>query len=136
MFIRRLPIVTHFINALSVSLSSIKPSAKLTKSQKFVLGAMITGIIMTEALNWAAFERRSLGRVKPTALCWMFYKAKIAWLYLLQASISNIFEHYQLTTGHIDIDDTHKHRAKKTTCIAGAHKIKDKPTVGISTDKS
>ena len=130
MFIRRLSIVTHFINALSDSLSSIKPSAKLTKSQKFVLGAMLTGIIMTEALNWAAFERRSLGRVKPTALCWMFYKAKIAWQHLLQASISNILEHYQLTAGHIDIDDTHKHRAKKTTCIAGAHKIKDKPTGG------
>ncbi len=85
---------------------------------------------MTEALNWAAFERRSLGVFKSTGLCWIFYKAKIPWQYLLQASICNIFKHYQLTNGHLDIDDTHKHRAKKTTCIAGAHKIKDKPTGG------
>ena len=130
MFIRRLSIVTQFIDSLSDSLSLIKPSFKLTRIQKIVLGAMITGIIMTEALNWAAFERRSLGMFKPTTLCWMFYKAKIAWQHMLQASICNVFKHYQLTSGHLDIDDTHKHRAKKTTCISGAHKIKDKPTGG------
>ena len=130
MFIRSLPIVIQFIDALNDSLSLIKPSHKLTRIQKIVIGAMITGIIMTEALNWAAFERRSLGVFKPTTLCWMFYKAKLAWQHMLQASITNIIEHYQLKSGHLDIDDTHKHRAKKTTCIAGAHKIKDKPTGG------
>ena len=130
MFIRSLLIVTKFIDSLNDSLSLIKPSHTLTRTQKIVIGAMITGIIMTEALNWAAFERRSLGIFKPTTLCWMFYKAKIAWQHMLQASISNIIAHYQLTSGHLVIDDTHKHRAKKTTCIDGAHKIKDKPTGG------
>lgn len=88
------------------------------------------GIIVTETLNWAAFERRSLGKFKSTRLCWIFYSAKIAWHSLLQASIRNILTHYGIDSGILDIDDSGKKRSKRTTRIAGVHKIKDKATGG------
>lgn len=130
MLIRPLPVITTFIDALSDSLKTLKPSAQLTAKQKAVLGAMIAGIIVTETLCWAAFERRSLGKFKSTRLCWIFYSAKIAWHSLLQASIRNILNHYNIDNGTLDFDDTGKKRSKRTTRIAGAHKIKDKATGG------
>ena len=59
-----------------------------------------------------------------------FKHAKIPWEYLLQASIRNILNNYQITAGVLSLDDTDKKRTKKTTKIDGAHKIKDKASGG------
>lgn len=128
--IRPLTVVTEFLDTLSDSLASIKPSARLTTMQKSALATMIIGIIVTDVFSWAAFERRSLGAMKATGLCWVLYHAKIAWEFLLQASIRRILRHYGITDGTLVFDDTGKKRSKRTTCIAGAHKIKDKTTGG------
>ncbi|AMO57154.1 IS701 family transposase [Endozoicomonas montiporae CL-33] len=88
------------------------------------------GIVVTKTINWAAFERRSLGRFKATRLCWMFYQAEIAWQSLLQASVRNILLRYGIQSGTLAIDDTGKKRTKRTSKIDGAHKIKDKSTGG------
>lgn len=130
MLIRPLPVVSQFLDALSDSLKSIAPSAQLTRSQKVILTTILMGIVVTEALNWAAFERRSLGQFKSTQLCWIFYRAKISWHYLLQASVRNVLTHYGITGGTLTIDDTAKKRSKRTTHIAGTHKIRDKPSGG------
>ena len=130
MLIRPHPVVTQFLDALSESLSHISPSAQLTRCQKAALTVLIMGIVVTKTLNWAAFERRSLGRFKSTQLCWIFYSAKIAWHRLLEASVRHILSHYAITEGTLAIDDTAKKRSKKTPCIEGTHKIKDKPTGG------
>ncbi len=90
----------------------------------------MTGIIVTGALNWAAFGRSSLGSAKPSQLRWVFYRAKIAWELLLQASVSQILTTYQIKSGTLVVDDTGKKRAKKTSRIPGTHKIKDKATGG------
>ena len=126
--IRPLSVVTVFLDSLSDSLKSITPSAQLTTIQKTVLTALIMGIVVTETLNWAAFERRSLGKFKSTRLCWIFYSAKIAWHQMLQASVRNILSHYGIAEGVLTIDDSAKRRSKRTTQIEGAHKIRDKPT--------
>ena len=128
--IRPLSVVTVFLDALSDSLKTITPSAQLSAIQKITLTTLIMGIIVTETLNWAAFERRSLGKFKSTSLCWMFYSAKIKWHHMLQASVRNILAHYGLTEGTLCIDDTGKRRSKRTNRIDGAHKIKDKATGG------
>ena len=128
--IRPLTVVTEFLDALNDSLATIKPSARLTATQKTVLATMIVGILMTDVLNWVAFERRSLGTFKATRLCWIFYHAKIAWEFLLQASIRHIVRHYGIKSGVLDFDDTGKKRSKRTSCIAGTHKTKDKTTGG------
>ncbi len=130
MLIRPLSVVTVFLDSLSDSLKSITPSAQLTTIQKTVLTALIMGIVVTETLNWAAFERRSLGKFKSTRLCWIFYSAKIAWHRMLQASVRNILSHYGIAEGTLTIDDSAKQRSKRTTRIEGTHKIRDKPTGG------
>ncbi|UYM14545.1 hypothetical protein [Endozoicomonas euniceicola] len=128
--IRPLPAVTAFLDALNNSLKSISSSAQLSKSQKVTLGVFIMGIVVTKAINWAAFERRSLGKFKTTRLCWMFYKAEIAWHKLLQASVRNILLSYGIKNGTLAADDTGKKRTKRTSKIDGAHKVKDKSTGG------
>lgn len=125
-----LPVVSAFLDALSDSLKTIRPSARLTSTQKARLAVLIMGIVVTETINWAAFERRSLGRFKSTSLCWIFYSAKIAWCDLLQASIRNILAQYGITSGTLVADDSAIKRAKRTSKIPGAHKIKDKATGG------
>ncbi|MFT7683713.1 MAG: hypothetical protein ACI935_003226 [Moritella dasanensis] len=130
MLINQLPLVTLFLDQLSESLKSISPNAKLTRCQESGLSIILIGIIITESLNWAAFGRRSLNQAKPSRLRWIFYCSKISWQKLLQASIKNIIKHYGITHGTIAFDDSDKKRCKKTTCIDGAHKVKDKATGG------
>jgi hypothetical protein len=91
---------------------------------------VLIGIVVTGALNWAGFERRSLKSFKQSRLRWIFYYAKIAWPLLLQASIGYLLQHYEISSGMLVIDDTDKQRAKKTTKIAGVHKVKDKKSGG------
>jgi hypothetical protein len=58
--IRPLTFVTDFIHTLNASLAMIKPNATLTRTQKVGLSFLLMGMVMTETLNWAAFEHRSL----------------------------------------------------------------------------
>ncbi len=128
--VRPLSLITQFLNALDQSLQTIKSGARLTHCQKAGLALIMSGIIATGMLNWAAFGRRSLGKAKPSQLRWMFYNAKIAWELLLQASIKHVLATHGITFGTLVIDDSGKKRTKKTTRIPGAHKVKDKATGG------
>jgi len=130
MLIRSLSVVTEFIDALSESLKTIKPSAHLSRQQKIGLALILVGILVTETLNWALFERRSLKQAKRGRLCWLFYHAKIAWDLLLQASIRNILADYGIEGGVLAIDDSAKRRSKHTCKIPDAHKVKDKASGG------
>ena len=128
--IRPLTFVTDFIHTLNASFAMIKPNATLTRAQKVGLSFLLIGMVMTETLNWAAFERRSLKKAKSSRLRWIFYRSKIAWQLLLTASIKQIIKHYGIEHGTIAFDDSDKQRTKRTTHIAGAHKVKSKPTGG------
>jgi hypothetical protein len=128
--IHSLPCVTQFVDTLNQSLKICKSSAVLSGSQRIWLGTVLVGIVVTGTLNWAAFERRSLKAFTQDRLRWMFYQAKIAWPLLLRASVGALLRHYAITDGLLVIDDTDKQRSKKTTKIAGAHKVKDKKTGG------
>ena len=130
MLINPLAITTSFINSLSDSLKTIKSSAALTMKQKMTLAVIIMGIIVTQTLNFAAFERRSIGKEKAGKLRWLLRSAKIAWHHMLEASVRNILAQYGITSGVLVVDDTDKKRAKKTSKIAATQKIKDKATGG------
>ena len=130
MLIHPVSVVTTFLDALNDSLKAVKPSARLSKAQKTGLAIILMGLIVTETLNWAAFERRSLRKAKPSRLRWIFYSAKIPWQLLLQASIRHLLKHYGISHGTIAFDDSDKQRSKKTPTIPGAHKVKDKATGG------
>ncbi len=126
-----LPFVEDYIDSLNVELTHYSPGAALTRSQSFWLGFCLTGIILTNSINWSAFSRISLGRYNTKALSWMFRKSKIAWEHLFHFSLNIIFKIYGITKGVISIDDTDKKRSKCTTKIFGVHKIKDKSTGGF-----
>jgi len=128
--IRPLPFVTSYVAALSHTLKQFKSSAQLTCRQQAWLVAVLVGIAVTQTLNWAVFERRSLNQFKQGCLRWMFSYAKIAWTLLLQASIKHLLAHYQVASGVLVADDTGKVRSKQTTKISFTHKIKDKKTGG------
>lgn len=80
----------------------------LTRSQCFWLGFCLTGIILTNSINWTAFARISMGQYNKNALSWMFRHSKIAWEHLFHFSLDIIFKAYKITKGVIDIDDTDK----------------------------
>ncbi len=128
--IHPLPCVTQFIDSLNHSLKSIKNSARLSALQRAWLSTVLIGIVVTGQLNWALFERRSLKVFSQDRLRWMFSRAKIAWPLLLRASTGALLRHYKITNGSLVIDDSDKQRSKKTTKIAGVHKVKDKKTGG------
>ncbi len=129
MLIRSLSVVTEFLDALSDSLTSVKPAAQLTTIQKTMLGVMIVGVIIAETLNWAAFERRSLGKFKSTRLCWIFYSAKIAWNFLLEASIRNILSHYDINGGALILTMQARKDRKERPGLQALTRSKIKPLV-------
>ncbi|MFT6249203.1 MAG: hypothetical protein ACJAZQ_002417 [Cognaticolwellia sp.] len=112
MRIRPLTFVTDFIHTLNCLSAMIKPNATLTRAQKVGLSFLLMGMVMTETLNWAAFERRSLKKAKSSRLRWIFYRSKIAWQLLLTASIKQIIKHYGIEHGTIAFDDSDKQRTK------------------------
>ena len=129
MQIRPIQWVVDYIGALNESLQKIS-SKPLTKSQCGWFTIVLMGLVVAGTFNWAAFERRSLGECKESGLRWVFRHAKIAWVYLLQASLIHIFSHYEIQKGVLVLDDSDKMRSRNTSKIAGVHKVKDKKTGG------
>lgn len=126
-----LPFVEDYISRLNSELTHYSPGATLTRCQRFWLGFCITGIVLTNSINWTAFARISMGKYNKSALSWMFRHSKIAWDQLFHCSLDIIFKIYKITKGVLSIDDTEKKRSKCTTKIFGVHKIKDKSTGGF-----
>lgn len=125
-----LPCVKQFVGHLNDTLKASTGSAPLTACQCTWLITVLAGILVTGTLNWAAYERRSLKVFRQSRLRWMFCHAKIAWPLLLLASIGYLLNFYGIHQGVLIIDNTDKRRSKRTTKIAGAHKVKDKKTGG------
>jgi hypothetical protein len=130
MLIQPLPCVTLFVETLNESLCAVNPIARLTFIQRTWLVTVLMGIIVTDMLCWAAFERRGLDCFTEGQLRWMFKHAKLAWSHLLRGSVRVILKHDGIVAGTLLADETDKRRAKVTTTIAGAHKIKDKKSGG------
>ncbi len=132
MFVTKLlPFVENYTKLLNEALTQYSSGVELSNTQKFWLGFSITGIILTNSINWAAFSRISLGKYNKNALSWMFRHSKIAWEHLFDSSLSILFKAYGITKGVIAIDDSDKNRSKCTTKIFGVHKRKDKSTGGF-----
>jgi len=101
-----LPFVKEFINQLNEGISQGKPGTRLSALRRTWLGFCLMGILITNSVCWAKFERASLGNYSRAALSWMFKHAKIPWETLLAASVRLILQKYDLTEGGIKVDDT------------------------------
>jgi len=60
----------------------------------------------------------------------MFREAKLAWDYLLLASVTLVLERYEITEGVLVLDESDRARSKRTKRIYGAHKQKHKASGG------
>jgi hypothetical protein len=125
-----LPFISEYISAVNESIKKLNPDKNLSRLQCCWLSFVILGLIVTNSLCWARYERFSIGKLKVGQISWMFRKAKIAWELLLQASTLHLIKAYNIKEGVLAIDDTDKERSKNTTQIAKVHKIKDKKTGG------
>ena len=108
------------------------PGDGLSKKQKCWLSFSVLGILITNSICWAKFERAGLGKYKDTALSGMFRNSKINWDLLFQQSVISTFFKHGITSGILDIDETDNNRSKNTKKIHGVHKFKDKATGGYA----
>jgi len=122
--------IKTFVTDIDVTLAKLKPDAKLTDLQRIWLGFCLMGILLTNSVCWAKFERASLGSYKIAALSWMFREAKIAWDYFLLASVTLILERHVMTEGVLVLDESDRTRSKRTQRIYGVHKQKHKSSGG------
>jgi len=122
--------IKTFVTDLDAALGKLKPNAKLTQLQRFWLGFCLTGMLLTNSVCWAKFERASLGDYKIAALSWMFREAKVAWNHLLLASVTVVLERHGITEGVLVLDESDRARSKRTKRIHKAHKQKHKASGG------
>lgn len=130
-FAQAAPFVAAFVEELNQTIEAHKPGHGLSAAQRGWLSFCIMGILATNSVCWARFERAGLGRYSMAALCWVFCHAKIPWGLLLQRSVRMILARYEISEGSLLLDDTDKKRAKSTRRIGHIHKIKDKPSGGF-----
>ena len=106
--------IKTFVDDLDAALGKLKPNVKLTQLQKIWLGFCLTGMLLTNSVCWAKFERASLGDYKIAALSWMFREAKVAWNYLLLASVTLVLERHGITEGVLVLDESRSLKADQT----------------------
>jgi len=137
MFIKTpLPFVQAFVAELHEALEKYQPGAGLSRLQRYWLSFCLMGILVSNSVCWARFERASLGHYSLAALSWMFRQSKIPWECLLQMSVRVILGKYGVTHGFLVIDDSDKKRCKVTTRIFKAHKLKEKVSGGYINGQS
>jgi hypothetical protein len=122
--------VKDFVEDLDKQLRKLSPAIGLSKTQKLWIGFCILSIALSNSVCWKKFERISFGKYTHSALSWMCNNSKIAWTFLLRASVTIILSRYGITEGVLVLDDTDKKRSKSTKKIYKAHKIKDKGSGG------
>ena len=127
-----LPFVQAFVDELHEALDKYQPGAGLSRLQRLWLSVCLMGILVTNTVCWAKFERASLGQYSLAALSWMFRKSRISWALLLQMSVHVMLAKYGITQGSLVLDDSDKKRSKVTTRIFNAHKLKDKTSGGYT----
>ena len=82
-----LPFIKDFIESLNDGLKEYNSNNGLSNLQRKWLCFCLMGILWTNSICWAKFERAGFGNYSLSALSWMFRKSAIAWGLLLNASI-------------------------------------------------
>jgi hypothetical protein len=125
-----LPFIKQYLDHLDISLKEESSGKALTFTQKLWLGFCLMGILMTNSICWAKFERLSLKAYTKHGISWMFRHSKICWDQLLTASVKIILKKYGITKGVLVLDDKDLSRSKNAKQLYRLHKIKDKKTGG------
>jgi len=126
-----LPFVRKYIETVNEAIAKHNPDDNLSSSQRYWLGLCIMGILVTNSVCWARFERACLGKYSLAALSWMFRHSNIKWDLLLVYSTIVILRFHGIQGGTLVIDDSDKGRSKVAPMIAWLHKLKDKSSGGF-----
>lgn len=127
---KTLPFIEEYVEELNRVLKECEQGEGLTAIQKGWLKFCILGIIVSNSINWAKFERVGMKGYSKAALSWMFRKATIKWESLLYISVKMIIKKYGIKEGVLVADDSDRARSKSTKRIYGVHKQKDKASQG------
>src|SRR5512137_1418982 len=103
-FSQPLPFVDRFVEELAASLKQLNAGRGLSFAQRSWLKFCLMGVLMTNSVCWAGFERIGLGGYRLGALSWMFRKAKIPWDKLFQASVGRALEGHGIKEGVLTAD--------------------------------
>jgi DDE superfamily endonuclease len=128
-----LPFVKAFVDELHTTLERDQPGHGLSRLQRLWLALCLTGMLVTNSVCWARWERASLGAYSLAALAWVFRHAKIPWECLLRRSVTVLLRNYRGTHGSLVVDDSDKKRGKMPKRIFKAHKLHDKTSGGYIT---
>lgn len=120
----------EYIGCISGGLKEAYPAFRLTSKQERWLSFVLTGILLTNSINWSAYSRQSLQTYGVGAISWMFRKSGIDFERLLVMSIQHLISHYGLSSGVLEVDDTENERSKNAQAIFGLGKVKDKRSGG------
>ena len=124
--------MTTCIDTINAAIQEHRPGSRgLSRTQRWWLGICLRGIMVTNSVCWARFERATLGCYSLAALAWMFRHAKVPWELLLQMSVQVLLKGYGITAGVLVVDDSDKRRAKVSRGLAHVHKLKDKTSGGL-----
>lgn len=136
MFRDTLPFIIAYVEELAQALKHYRPHRDVSDGQKKWFRYCLMGIVLTNTVCWAAFERVGLGGYHPSALSWMFRHSGVPWRWLLPASVFLVLTRLGINSGSLDVDDTDHRRAKRTHVIHAAHKVYDKKTGGYFNGQS
>ena len=125
-----LKFINDYLSLLNESLEEECKGKGLSYIQKSWIGFCLMGILLTNTICWAKFERMSFMSYTQQALSWMFRRSKLPWDRLLQASVLMILRRFGIAGGYLVIDDKDIHRSKNARKLYRLHKMKDKKTAG------
>ena len=125
-----LPFVKEFVEEINEAITKHAPGQKLTAIQTHWLSFCLMGIIVTNSVCWAKFERAGLKEYSIAALSWVFRKANIPWELLLIMSVRVILKKYGIRHGGLLVDESDNQRSKTTKRIFKTYKLKDKKSGG------
>ena len=125
-----LPFIKTYIDNIDQELKKTTNGLHLSMIQKIWLSFCLMGILLTNSICWAKFERMSLQSYKRQALSWMFRHTKLPWNKLLTISVKVILKRFNILEGILVVDDKDISRSKNAKKIFRLHKMKDKKTGG------
>jgi hypothetical protein len=125
-----LPFVKEYVEEINKILEELKPGQGLSQIQRKWLSFCLMGIVVTNSICWAKFERAGLRKYRVAALSWMFRYAKIPWESLLELSVLLIVRKYRISSCTLVVDDSDKRRSKSTKRIPAVQVLKDKSSDG------
>jgi len=123
--------INDFVDSLNDAIKETKPNEELSRIQKGFIALCIMGILITNSVCWAKFERSCIIKCTVGSLSWMFRSSSIPWSLLLAMGVNVIISRYNIKSGVLTVDDTDKKRSKVTKRIPFIHKLKDKSTGGF-----